>query len=153
MSITLITVGTLKESWLKESVAEFKKRLSLSCKLTITELEEVKAGDDVEKIRTQESQKIIKAIPKDAYVIVLDETGKSLSSQGFSEFIGTRIDEGKHLVYIIGGSYGLTGDVLLRAHMTLSMSKMTFTHQMVRLFLLEQLYRAFQILGGGKYHK
>ena len=152
-SITLITVGTLKESWLKESVGEFKKRLTPYCKLAIIELEEVKAGNDVEKIRAQESQKIIKSIPKDSYVVVLDEIGKAMNSQGLSEFVGSRVDEGKQLVFIIGGSHGYSGEVLQHAQMTLSLSKMTFTHQMARVFLLEQLYRAFQILGGGKYHK
>ena len=145
MKITIIQVGKTKESSFKEIEAEFLKRLGPYCDLqTII----IKTSD----IATENTQ-IQQKIPQDQIVIALDGRGQQLTSEAFATQIEAWRDlEGGKIAIIIGGPHGLTSETLERANLKLSFSRMTFTHQMVRLFLLEQLYRGFMILAGKSYH-
>lgn len=156
MIITIIAIGKMKESFHKEAIDEFLKRLKPYHQLKIKELnaELLKDPNDVQKYITIEGAKILENIPSNAYVIALDSSGKALSSEDFAQKFDQLNHEGfNHLVFIIGGAYGLADDVKKRADFILSFSKMTFTHQMIRIFLLEQIYRAIKILNGEPYHK
>ena len=159
MKITVISVGKLKESFHVKAVEEYAKRLQAYCKLEIIELADEKTPDgasaaEERKIKEVEGQRILKSIKEDAFVIALAIEGKMMSSEEFSaeiERIG--LQGGSHIVFIIGGSLGLSDAVLQRADKKLSFSKMTFTHTMCRLILFEQIYRAFRIVNGEQYHK
>ena len=158
MKITLITVGKIKEKYLRDAIAEYSKRLSRYCKLEIIEVADEKtpdhASDVVENtIRDKEAERIMKYVKEDTYVITLEINGKLLSSEELSEKINHLGIQGtSHITFIIGGSIGLGKEVLARSDYALSFSKMTFTHQMIRLLLIEQIYRAFKISRGEKYH-
>ena len=153
MKITIITVGKLKEKYLKDAIAEYTKRLSKSCKLEIIEVADEKTPDQasvlVENgIRRKEGERILKHIKEGAYVITLEINGKLLSSEEFSDKIEQLGIQGK-----IGGSIGLSEEVLEKSDYALSFSKMTFPHQLMRVILLEQIYRAYRIIEGAPYHK
>lgn len=159
IKITLITVGKLKEKYLRDAVSEYEKRLSAFCSLKTVETEPVRLPDSpntsqINAALTAESTKILQAIPDGAFVVPLCIEGKLLDSVELSEKIEKVPFMGKSGVcFIIGGSYGLSDAVKQRADLKLSMSKMTFPHQLARVMLLEQVYRAFKILNGGTYHK
>ena len=159
MKITVITVGKIKEKYLKDAIAEYSKRLSRYCKLEILEVADEKTPDGAseiveENIREKEGERILKLIKEDAYVITLEISGKMLTSEELADRIETLGIQGKsHLVFVIGGSIGLGREVLRRSDYALSFSKMTFPHQLMRVILLEQLYRWFRILRGEPYHK
>ena len=160
MKITIITVGKLKEKYLKDAIAEYTKRLSKSCKLEIIEVADEKTPDQasvlVENgIRRKEGERILKHIKeKAASAINLEINGKSLSSEEFSEKIEQLGIQGKsHIIFVIGGSIGLSEEVLEKSDYALSFSKMTFPHQLMRVILLEQIYRAYRIIEGAPYHK
>lgn len=159
MKITLITVGKIKEKYLKDAISEYSKRLSKYCKLEIIEVADEKtpdqAGEAVENnIRTKEGQRILKYIRDDMYVITLEIAGKMLTSEELSEKIGKLGLQGKsNIAFVIGGSIGLGKEVMARSDYALSFSKMTFPHQLMRVILLEQIYRSFKILKGETYHK
>lgn len=159
MKITIISVGKLKEKYLKQGIAEYSKRLKSYTKMEIFEVPDEPAGQqlsekEVEQIKEIEGQKIIEKIPTRAEVIVLDLQGKELNSEEFAKYINQTTIYGKsHLVYIIGGSHGLSEDVLKRADLKVSFGKMTYPHQLMRLVLVEQIYRAFKILNNEPYHK
>jgi len=159
MNITIISVGKLKERYLKEAVEEYSKRLSKYCKLDIIEVADEKAPENMsraeeEAVKQKEGQAILKHIKNDTYAIALAIEGKMLSSEGFSEFIdGLGIKGKSNIAFIIGGSLGLSDEVLRRADYKLSFSPMTFPHQLMRVILLEQIYRGFKIIRGEVYHK
>lgn len=159
MRITLITVGKIKEKYLKDAIAEYTKRLSKYCKLEIIEVADEKTPDNAseiveEQIRNKEGERILKNIKDDAYVITLEITGKQLASEELADKIDTLGIQGtSHIVFIIGGSIGLGQEVLKRSNYGLSFSKMTFPHQLMRVILLEQIYRSYRIINGEPYHK
>lgn len=159
MKITIITVGKIKEKYLKDAIAEYSKRLSRYCKLEILEVADEKTPDGAseiveENIREKEGERILKLIKEDAYVITLEISGKMLTSEELADRIETLGIQGKsHLVFVIGGSIGLGREVLRRSDYALSFSKMTFPHQLMRVILLEQIYRSYRINCGEPYHK
>ncbi|MCI5525360.1 MAG: 23S rRNA (pseudouridine(1915)-N(3))-methyltransferase RlmH [Dorea sp.] len=159
MKITVITVGKIKEKYLKDAIAEYSKRLSRYCKLEILEVADEKTPDGAseiveENIREKEGERILKLIKEDAYVITLEINGKMLTSEELADRIETLGIQGKsHLVFVIGGSIGLGREVLRRSDYALSFSKMTFPHQLMRVILLEQIYRSYRIINGEPYHK
>ena len=152
MKITLITVGKIKEKYLKDAIAEYSKRLSRYCKLEIVEVADEKtpdnASDTVEDaIRDKEGERILKYIKEDAYVITLEIAGKMLTSEEMAEKIEKLGVQGtSHIIFIIGGSIGLGREILKRSDYALSFSKMTFPHQLMRVILLEQIYRSYRII-------
>ncbi|MBE6793545.1 MAG: 23S rRNA (pseudouridine(1915)-N(3))-methyltransferase RlmH [Ruminococcaceae bacterium] len=159
LNVNIICVGKLKEKFLTEAVKEYSKRLSAFCKLSVTELDETKLFDkasdtDISNALKSESEKILAKVGKDSYVIAMCIEGKMMSSEKLSELFDRVSIEGKSRIdIIIGSSFGLSDEVKKRADLKLSVSPMTFPHQLFRVMLLEQVYRAFQISTGGKYHK
>lgn len=159
MKITLITVGKIKEKYLKDAIAEYSKRLSKYCKLEILEVADEKTPDNAsevveESIRQKEGDRILKLIRDDAYVITLEIGGKMLDSVELSRKIENLGIQGtSHIVFVIGGSIGLSQEVCRRSNYALSFSKMTFPHQLMRVILLEQVYRSYRIISGEPYHK
>ena len=159
MRITLITVGKIKEKYLKDAIAEYTKRLSKYCKLEIIEVADEKTPDNASEvvehaIRVKEAERILRYIKDDAYVITLEINGKQLSSEELADKIDKLGVQGtSHIIFIIGGSIGLGEDVLKKSDFALSFSKMTFPHQLMRVILLEQVYRSYRIISGAPYHK
>ena len=159
MRINIVCVGKIKEKYLKLGIDEFKKRLSKYCKLDIIELDDEKAPEnlsdkEMEMIKDKEGKKILAKIKDTSYVIALAIDGKSLSSEELADTINKLGIRGiSNITFVIGGSLGLSDEVLSRADYKLSFSKMTFPHQLMRLILLEQIYRSYRINNGEPYHK
>ena len=159
MNINIIAIGKIKEKFTKEAIKEFQKRLSRYCKLNIMELEDEKAPQnlsqkDMDIIKDKEGERILNKLNPSSYIIALDIKGKSLSSEDFSKKMEDLMVEGNnHITFIIGGSIGLSKEVLSKCNYKLSFSKMTFPHQLMRLILLEQIYRGFRIMKNEPYHK
>ena len=158
ISINIICVGKIKESYLKEGALEYSKRLSKYCNLEITELSDEKLPERLnpsleENIKQKECDNIIAHIKKDSYVICLDLKGKELSSEELSKKIDNISFTNSTITFIIGGTLGLNKKVLDLANESVCFSKMTFPHQLIRIFLLEQLFRAFKISKGETYHR
>jgi len=159
MNINIIAVGKIKEKYIQMGIDEFKKRLSRYCSLNIIEVNDEKAPEnlserEMELVKQKEGERILSKIPLNSYVIALAIEGKSLSSEEFSEKIRSLMIDGiNNITFIIGGSLGLSKEVLDKSHFKLSFSKMTFPHQLMRLILLEQIYRGFKILKNEPYHK
>lgn len=159
MNITIIAVGKLKEKYLKLAIDEYVKRLGRYCKVNILELPDEKTPDNASEkdellIKEREGKLILSKIKERSYVIALDLNGKQLSSEEFARFIHINGVQGNsNIVFVIGGSLGLSIDVLNRADYKLCFSKMTFPHQLFRVMLLEQVYRGFRIVNGEPYHK
>lgn len=159
MNIAIITVGKLKEKYLKDGIAEYAKRLGAYCQLNIVEVADEKAPEqlsdtEAELIKQKEGERILAKVPQDSHVIALAIEGKSLSSEQLASQIEQLATYGtSKITFIIGGSLGLSKEVMQRANSTLSFSKMTFPHQLMRLILVEQVYRAFRINRGEPYHK
>ncbi len=159
MKITLITVGKIKEKYLREAIAEYIKRLGKYCKSEIFEVADEKTPERAsgvleEAIRMKEGERILKCLSGDAFVITLEIGGKMLSSEELSEKIEKLGIQGRsHITFIIGGSIGLGKNVLEKSDFSLSFSRMTFPHQLMRVILLEQIYRSFRIMNGEPYHK
>lgn len=158
MKITLACVGKIKEKYLTAGIDEFTKRLTPFCKLEVVSINEERMPDnpsDAEKqqVLARETQRLMGVIPENSYVILLDVIGRQLSSPELAAKMDALALEGKsHLTFVIGGAFGYTDELRRRADFALSFSKMTFTHQMIRLLLVEQIYRAFKISRGEKYH-
>ncbi len=158
LSIDIVCVGKLKENYLKDAVTEYEKRLSKYCHISVTELADEKLPNKlndsiISEIKQKEATKILEHIKKDSYVICLDLAGKQLSSEDFSKKIDDiGLNFNSSITFVIGGTLGLTNDVLARSNEKLCFSKMTFPHQLIRVFLLEQLFRAFKISKGETYH-
>ena len=159
MKITVITVGRIKEKYLRDAIAEYSKRLSRYCKLEIIEVADEKTPDQAgmaveDNIRLKEGERILKHIRDDMYVIALEIGGTMLSSEMFAAKLESLGIQGKSSVaFVIGGSIGLGKEVLKRSDYALSFSKMTFPHQLMRVILLEQVYRGYRIMNGEPYHK
>lgn len=159
MKITIITVGKVKESYFRGAIEEYSKRLSKYCKLDIVEVADEKTPDKASEteetqIKEKEAERIMKHVREDAYVIALAIEGKQLDSVELSNKIESLGIQGKsHIQFVIGGSLGLHSSVLSRADYKLSFSKMTFPHQLMRVILLEQIYRAYRIINHEPYHK
>lgn len=159
MNIKIVTVGKIKEKFMKAAIDEYSKRLSRYCKLEIVELTDEKTPDNAsdkeeEAIKEKEGTRIIGCIKDTDYVIALDLRGKDMTSEEFAQNIKNLGVQGKsNIVFVIGGSLGISGSVLKRADAKVTFSKMTFPHQLFRVMLLEQVYRAFRIIQGEPYHK
>ncbi|MCA1042236.1 23S rRNA (pseudouridine(1915)-N(3))-methyltransferase RlmH [Bacillus infantis] len=159
MNISIITVGKLKEKYLKQGIDEYLKRLSAYAKMDIIEVPDEKAPEelsDIEmiQVKQKEGERILAKIHPDAHVIALAIEGKMKSSEELADTIDKLATYGKSkIAFVIGGSLGLSQEVLQRADEKLSFSKMTFPHQLMKLVLLEQVYRAFRINRGEPYHK
>ena len=157
-TLAIITVGTLKEKYLTEAVAEYKKRLSQYAKVEEINIKEEKINNEddhaeIERALDSEAQKIIAAIPKDSMKIALCVEGKSYDSPALAKLIGKMVDEKGKITLIIGSSHGLPEKVKRECQTRLSVSALTFPHQLMRVILMEALYRSFTILAGKKYHK
>lgn len=155
MTIRLLTIGKTDSKQLEELISIYKKRLSHYVKFEVDTISDIKNSKNLSK--QQQKQKegglILKQIIPSDFLIVLDENGKQFSSVEFSNLLQKRMNSGiKNLVFVIGGPYGFSNEVYLRANSKISLSKMTFSHQMVRLFVVEQIYRAFTILKNEPYH-
>ena len=159
MKITIISVGKIKEKFFTEAMKEYAKRLSKYCRLNELVIPDEKADDnfspaEIKQVKEKEGQKILNKIPKNSYVVVLDIKGVQLSSEAFANKLNTLGIEGiSDITFIIGGSNGLWEEVVNCADFKLSFSKMTFPHQLFKVILLEQIYRAFKINTGETYHK
>lgn len=159
MKITIISVGKIKEKFFTEAMKEYTKRLTKFCKLNEEFIPDERADEnyseaEIEQVKIKEGQKILNKIPKNSYIIVLDINGVMLSSEELSKKINTLGIEGtSDITFIIGGSNGLSEEVIKSANFNLSFSKMTFPHQLFKVILLEQIYRAFKIISGESYHK
>lgn len=158
LNISIICIGKIKENYLKDAINEYSKRLSKFCNLKITELQDEKLptkinGSIINEIKNKECDKIIDAIKKDSHVICLDLKGKEYSSEDFSKKIeNIALNFNSSITFIIGGTLGLNEKVLSLASEKICFSKMTFPHQLIRVFLLEQLFRAFKISNNETYH-
>lgn len=159
MKITIVCVGKIKEKFYRDALAEYTKRLSRYCSLSITEVADEKTKEqasDVECaiIKDREGERILKSIREDGYVIALAIDGKNLDSVELSKKIENLALTGKsNLYFVIGGSLGLSDEVMKRADYKLSFSRMTFPHQLMRVILLEQIYRCYRIINREPYHK
>ena len=158
MKITLLTVGRLKERYWREAVDEYAKRLGRYVKLAQVEVADLPTPDEASaaetaQIRRREGQSLLAAVGPRDYVVAMDGRGEAVSSEGLSEMVAQWQMQGQPVDIIIGGSLGLSPEVLARADRRLSMGKMTFPHQLARVMVLEQLYRAFRILRNEPYHK
>ncbi|MBN8208841.1 23S rRNA (pseudouridine(1915)-N(3))-methyltransferase RlmH [Bacillus sp. NTK071] len=159
MNISIVTVGKLKEKYLKQGIAEYTKRLGPFAKVEVIEVADEKAPENLSEtemiqVKKAEGDRILGKISPDAHVIALAIDGKMKTSEQLAHNLDQLATYGKSKVaFVIGGSLGLSEDVLKRANDTLSFSKMTFPHQLMRLVLVEQIYRAFKINRGEPYHK
>lgn len=159
MKITILTVGKIKEKYLRDAIAEYSKRLSRYAKLEIIEVADEKTPDSASEtvetnIKNKEAERLLKYIRDDAYLITLEIKGKQLTSEELAQKIDTLGVQGtSHIIFAIGGSLGLGEEVLKRSNYALSFSKMTFPHQLMRVILLEQVYRSYRIMNGEPYHK
>ncbi|MCJ1655188.1 23S rRNA (pseudouridine(1915)-N(3))-methyltransferase RlmH [Staphylococcus sp. NRL 16/872] len=159
MKITILAVSKLKEKYWKQAIAEYEKRLGAYSKIEIIEVPDEKAPEnmsekEIEQVKEKEGQRLLAKIKPQATVITLEIQGKMLSSEGLAQELQQRMTQGQSdFVFVIGGSNGLHEDVLKRSNYALSFSKMTFPHQMMRVVLIEQVYRAFKIMRGEAYHK
>ncbi len=159
MKITVIAVGKIKEKFYIQAIEEYAKRLSRYCKLEIVQVADEKTTEsstetEMNLIKQKEADRILKRIPEDAYVISLEIQGKMFDSMELAQKINTLGVSGiSHIVFIIGGSLGLHSSVSDRADFKLSFSKMTFPHQLMRVILLEQIYRSYRIINHEPYHK
>lgn len=158
IKVTVISLGRLKEKYLQTAVDEYKKRLSRFCDLKIVELNPEKLPEDpspslIDAALDKERQSIEKHIPKNSCIISLCVEGRQMSSEELAGNIKSLYNMGKNICFIIGSSYGLSDKVKQASDLMLSFSKMTFPHQLFRVFLLEQIYRSFMINEGSSYHK
>jgi len=159
MKISIISVGKLKEKYLKMAIEEYVKRLGRYCSLDIIQLPDEKTPDNASEamekaIKKKEGERILKSLKEDSYCIVLAIEGKMLSSEQLADHMEKLCVSGRsHITFVIGGSLGLSDEILKRADYQLSFSKMTFPHQLMRVILLEQIYRSFRIINNEPYHK
>lgn len=158
MKIKIYAIGKIKEQYLKDGISEYLKRISPYASIEIVEVQDSKVKDnpnssDIKKAKDEEGERVLKLIKND-YLIGLDMNKKEYLSEEFAEFINNKMVEGgSSISFVIGGSYGLSDALKERCNSFISLSKMTFLHQMTRLILLEQIYRAFKILNNETYHK
>jgi len=150
----LIAIGKTDEAFLVEGIEKYLKRLKHYVSFEIMVLNDVKTGKklNIELQKEQEGRAILEKVQSNETLILLDENGKDFTSVGFANFLQKKLNAGNNLVFVIGGPFGFSTEVYQRADAQLALSKLTFSHQMVRLFFVEQLYRAFTIIKGEKYH-
>lgn len=159
MKITVLCVGKVKEKFYRDAIDEFSKRLSRYCKMEILEVADEKTQEqasevEIRLVKEKEGERILKNIKEDAYVITLCIDGKQLDSEELSAKMEKLGVQGvSHIYFVIGGSLGLADEVIKRADFKLSFSKMTFPHQLMRVILLEQIYRGYRIMNNEPYHK
>ena len=158
LNVTILAVGKIKEKFLSDAIDEYSKRLSKYCKLNIVELPDEKIPEKINTniendIKSKECTNMINHIKKDSYIICLDLNGKEFSSEQFSKKIEDISMESSQITFVIGGSLGLNQEILSLANQKICFSKMTFPHQLIRVFLLEQIFRAFKISNGETYHR
>ncbi len=147
MKITVLAVGKIKDRMVEERRAEYARRLGKGAKIEFADV------DDNPGSKAKEAENIIRRIPKGARIVALDEKGMAVDSHGFANIISRTMDAGKNMVFILGGPYGLDDRVKEKADEVLALSKLTFPHELARLILVEQIYRAFSILRNEPYHK
>ena len=154
MKIKLIVIGKTNESYLKEGILKYTNRLKHYVEFEIKELPDVKIGKklNIDLQKKAEGKEILELISKSEFVILLDENGREYDSVGFAQFIQKRLNSGMNLTFVIGGPFGFSDEVYNHSNMKISLSQMTFSHQMVRLFFTEQIYRSMTLLKGEKYH-
>jgi len=158
MKIKIYCIGKIKEQYLKDGISEYLKRISAYSNIEIIEVADSKVKDnpnssDIEKAKNEEGERVLKLLKND-YLIGLDLNKKEQTSEEFAEFLQRKLVEGgSSISFVIGGSYGLSDALKKRCNTAISLSKLTFLHQMTRLILLEQIYRAFKILNNETYHK
>ena len=153
MKILLLVVGKTNIEYLSEGIEIFSKRLSHYLPFEICIIKDVKQKKDMKLLKNKEGEQIISFLKSGDQLILLDERGNEFTSVGFSGFIQRKMNEGsKRIIFVIGGAYGFSDDVYKRASGKIAMSKMTFSHQMIRLIFVEQLYRAMTIIKGEAYH-
>lgn len=159
MNVRIIGVGKIKEKYIQQGIMEFEKRLKGYCNLEIIEVKDEKSPEnlsdkEMEIVKQKEGERILSKIPQNSYVISLEITGKQLSSEDLSKMMEDLMVNGiNDITFLIGGSLGLSKEISEKSHFKLSFSKMTFPHQLARLMLVEQIYRAFKINHGEPYHK
>ena len=159
MKITIVCVGKIKEKFYREALSEYAKRLSRYCKFEVMEVADEQTPDkaslaEEEQIKEKEATRILAKLKQDAYVCVLEITGNELSSVDFADWMERVTTHGKsQICFVIGGSLGLHESVLKRADFSISFSRMTYPHQLMRVILSEQIYRAFRIINNEPYHK
>ena len=159
MNVTLLTVGSLKERYWREAVAEYEKRLSVYCKFHLLEVKDEKTPEALDsaaalRVRQKEGERLLERIDPRALVVTLEIQGKKYNSESFAAEMAKLEERSRgELVFVIGGSLGLSAGVSQRAALHLSFSDFTFPHQLMRLIALEQLYRSFKINAGEPYHK
>lgn len=159
MRITIVCVGKIKEKFYRDALAEYIKRLGRYCKPEIVEVADEQTPDKSapaleEQIKQREAERILGRLKEDMYVCTLEIAGKKLTSEQFSSWLEKSALSGKsHIAFVIGGSLGLHDSVIRRSECHLSFSDMTFPHQLMRVILCEQIYRAFRIMNGEPYHK
>lgn len=152
MRLRVLWTGKTREEWVRTGIEEYAGRIRRYMPLELAEAREEKGGDP-ELMRRMETERLAKLIPPASRLVLMDERGDEMTSPQFASFIGKTRDEGVgELVFVVGGAYGFGDELRRRAHRSISLSRMTFTHQMVRVFLLEQIYRGFTILNGEPYH-
>lgn len=159
MKITIIAVGKIKEKYLKEGINEYVKRLSRFCSLELIEVNDEQAPDNISnsqelQIKKKEGERIIKRVKEGSCLIVLDVKGEAQRSEEFADKLNSYFISGKsHITFVIGGSLGIDKEILDMADLRLSLSNLTFPHQLTRLILLEQIFRCYKIINGETYHK
>lgn len=159
MKITILCVGKIKESFYRQAIDEYAKRLGKYCKLEIVEVADEKTPDKASEvmesqIKEKEAERLIDKLKEDSYIFTLEIKGKKYTSEAFSETIEKLTIQGKsHLTFVIGGSLGLHEKILKLSNQPISFSDMTFPHQLMRVILTEQIYRAFRIMNNEPYHK
>jgi 23S rRNA (pseudouridine1915-N3)-methyltransferase len=152
LKLRILWVGKTQQDWVKDGIGEYAARIKRYTSLEIVEVKEEK-GAVSETMRARECDRLRKSLPKNAMVLLLDEKGETMSSPRLASFIsGCRDTATSELAFVIGGAYGFTDEFKTEADKVISLSAMTFTHQMVRIFLLEQIYRGFTIINGEPYH-
>jgi 23S rRNA (pseudouridine1915-N3)-methyltransferase len=152
MKIKVLWVGKTQEEWVRTGIAEYAGRIRHYVPLELAEVKEEKGAAEA-AMRLRECERLGKLVPRNARLILLDERGEQMSSTELARFLSRNRDDGTtELAFAIGGAYGFTDEFRSSAHKTIALSRMTFTHQMVRVFLLEQIYRGFTIINGEPYH-
>ncbi|MDP8268856.1 MAG: 23S rRNA (pseudouridine(1915)-N(3))-methyltransferase RlmH [Candidatus Tenebribacter davisii] len=154
MKIKIICLGKTKQKQIAGLIEEYQKRISKYIKLDWKILPDVKltGSKTIEIVKEQEAAILEKNLSTSALIIVLDENGKEFSSENFAHYLENKFNIGKDIIFVIGGVYGISSKIIKNANIVLSFSRLTFTHQMIRLVLAEQIYRAFTIIKGKKYH-
>ena len=158
IGVKFITLGTLKEQYLRDAAAEYEKRLGAFCRVEMIQLKEEKLSDspsegEIKNALEREAAKIMSCVPQRAYCVAMCVEGKQLSSEELAERLSDIAETHSEICFIVGSSYGLSDTVKSRCHMRLSVSRLTFPHQLMRVILLEAVYRGFNIQKGTKYHK